>query len=126
MVTGAASGIGRELAHELAGEGAWLALAARDQERLEKVKSECETRGGRAITVRTDVGQQAQCAALIEETGRQFGRIDVLVNNAGITMWARFEDIQDLGMIERIMRINFFGSVSCTYYALPYLKQAKG
>ncbi len=126
IVTGASSGIGRELACQLAEQGAWLSLAARNVKRLETVSAECKSRGGRAITVQTDVGEQAQCEALIQETVKNYRRIDVLVNNAGITMWAKFEDLQDLGLVEKIMRTNFFSSVYCTYYALPYLKQAKG
>ncbi len=126
VITGASSGIGRELACQLAGQGAWLSLAARDVERLAKVRAECQTRGGRAIPVQTDVSQQSQCESLIQETVKKYERIDVLVNNAGITMWAKFEDLQDLGLVEQIMRINFFGSVYCTHYALPYLKQTKG
>ncbi|MDR3603820.1 MAG: SDR family oxidoreductase [Syntrophaceae bacterium] len=126
VITGASSGIGRELAYQLAAQGAWLSLAARNAERLETVSAECQARGGRAITVQTDVGEQSQCEALIQETVKNFQRIDVLVNNAGITMWAKFEDLQDLGLVEQIMRTNFFGSVYCTHHALPYLKQAKG
>ena len=126
VITGASSGIGRELAYQLAAQGAWLSLAARNAERLETVSAECQTRGGRAITVQTDVGEQSQCEALIQETVKNFQRIDVLVNNAGITMWAKFEDLQDLGLVEQIMRTNFFGSVYCTHHALPYLKQEKG
>jgi short-subunit dehydrogenase len=126
VITGASSGIGRELAYQLAAQGAWLSLAARNAERLETVSAECQARGGRAITVQTDVGEQSQCETLIQETVKNFQRIDVLVNNAGITMWAKFEDLQDLGLVEQIMRTNFFGSVYCTHHALPYLKQAKG
>ncbi len=126
VITGASSGIGRELAYQLAGQGAWLSLAARDVVRLAKVRAECQTRGGKAIAVQTDVGEQVQCEALVRETVKNYERIDVLVNNAGITMWAKFEDIQDLGLVEQIMWTNFFGSVYCTHYALPYLKQTKG
>jgi len=126
IITGASSGIGRELAYQLAAQGAWLSLAARNVKRLETVSADCQARGGKAIAVPTDVGNQAQCQALIRETVNHYKRIDVLINNAGITMWAKFEDLLDLGMIEQIMRVNYFGSVYCTYYALPYLKQTKG
>lgn len=91
-----------------------------------QVSAECRARGGRAVAVQTDVGEQAQCQALIQETVKNYQRIDVLVNNAGITMWAKFEDLRDLGLVEQIMRTNFFGSVYCTHYALPHLKLVKG
>ena len=126
IVTGASSGIGRELARQLAAQGAWLSLAARDLERLEAVKAECLASGGKAIAVRTDVCDPEQCAALVRRTVDEFGRIDALVNNAGVTMWATFEQVTDLGIFEKIMRTNYLGSVYCTHFALPYLKQTKG
>jgi len=126
VITGASSGIGRELAYQLAEQGAWLSLAARNEERLSAVAGECQVRGGRAIAIVTDVGEQAQCSELIQRTVDQYDRIDMLVNNAGITMWANFEDVRDIGFYEQIMRVNYLGSVYCTYYALPFLKKTKG
>jgi len=126
IITGASRGIGRELAHQLAREGACLVLAARDVQSLEIVKTECEERGGRGIVMPTDVRLQDQCETLIRRTTEEFGRIDALVNNAGITMWARFDQVNDLTWFEQIMRTNYFGSLYCTHYALPYLKQTKG
>lgn len=126
VITGASSGIGRELAYQLAEQGAWLSLAARNEERLSAVAGECQVRGGRAIAIVTDVGEQAQCSELIQRTVDQYDRIDMLVNNAGITMWANFEDVRDIGFYEKIMRVNYLGSVYCTYYALPFLKKTKG
>jgi short-subunit dehydrogenase len=126
VITGASSGIGRELAYQLAEQGAWLSLAARNEERLSAVAGECQARGGKAIAIVTDVSEQAQCSELIRRTVDQYDRIDVLVNNAGITMWANFEDVRDIGFYEQIMRVNYLGSVYCTYYALPFLKKTKG
>lgn len=126
VITGASSGIGRELAYQLADQGAWLSLAARDAERLEAVATECRERGGKALIVPTDVGQQAQCQNLIEQTVAEHGRVDTLINNAGISMWAKLEEVQVISRFEQIMRVNYLGSVYCTYYALPYLKQSKG
>jgi short-subunit dehydrogenase len=126
IVTGASSGIGRALAHQLAERGAWLSLAARDLERLEAVKAECIARGGKATAVRTDVSQPEQCAALAKRTAEAFGRIDALINNAGVTMWAAFEDVTDLSIFEKIMRVNYLGSVYCTHFALPYIRQTRG
>jgi NAD(P)-dependent dehydrogenase (short-subunit alcohol dehydrogenase family) len=63
---------------------------------------------------------------MIEGAVKQYGRLDMLVNNAGITMWAKFAEVQDLSIYEKIMDVNYMGSVYCTYYALPYLKQSHG
>lgn len=126
VITGASSGIGRELAFQLADQGAWLSLAARNADRLEAAAAQCRERGGKALVVPTDVSQQGQCRNLIERTVAEYDRIDTLINNAGITMWARFEEIQDLSLLERIMQVNYLGSLYCTFYALPYLKQTRG
>ncbi len=126
IVTGASSGIGRALALQLAQQGAWLALAARSVDRLEAAAAECRRYSGRAIVVPTDVAEQAQCQNLIEKTVAEYGRLDTLVNNAGISMWVKFDELKDLSVFERMMRVNYLGSVYLTAYALPYLKQTKG
>jgi short-subunit dehydrogenase len=126
VITGASSGIGRELAYRLAERGAKLSLAARDVEALNAVKAECEKRGGQAIAVPTDVGEQAQCESLMRKTVEAFEGIDILVNNAGVSMWAYFEEVTDLSIFEQIMRINYLGSVYCTHYALSHLKASRG
>jgi short-subunit dehydrogenase len=126
ILTGASSGIGRALALELAAQGAWLALAARDAGRLEAVATECRTRGAKAVVIPTDVSDETQCRALAEKTVEAFGRIDTLINNAGISMWAKFEDMKTLAPFDEVMRVNYLGSVYCTYYALPHLKQSRG
>ena len=125
-ITGASTGIGRALALQLADQGAWLVLAARNTEKLENVAAECRRRGGKALAVPTDVTEQRQCAKLIKQTLVTYGRIDTLVNNAGIGMRCRFDEIPDIGLIEQIMRVNYLGSVYCTHYALPRLKQTHG
>lgn len=126
VLTGASAGIGREMALQLAAEGAWLVLAARDGARLEALAAECERSGGRAVAVPTDVGDPAQCAALIDRAAETFGRIDTLVNNAGIGMWARFDEVEDLSVFEKVMRVNYLGPVWLTHRALPHLKRARG
>lgn len=126
IVTGASKGIGAELARQLASRGAALALAARDREALEKVAAECAALGARAEVIVTDVAQQEQCRRLVERTVAAFGRVDTLVNNAGATMWARFEDIGDPSILARIMQVNYLGAVYCTHYALPHLKASRG
>ena len=126
IITGASFGIGQQLALQLADYGAWLALAARNSEKLEEVSNQCSQRGGRAIVIPTDVTDQSQCQNLIERTIAEYGRIDTLINNAGIGLASRFDELQDLAVFEKIIRVNFFGSVYCTHYALPYLKKTRG
>jgi short-subunit dehydrogenase len=126
VLTGASAGIGHQLALQLAAQGARLVLAARDAAKLEETAAACRALGAQAISVPTDVGDEAQCKALVERAVAEFGRIDTLVNNAGIGMWARFDEMTDLAPFERIMRVNYLGSVYPTFYALPHLKQTRG
>ncbi len=126
VITGASAGIGRGLALALAREGADVALGARTVAALADVARECEAFGARALAVETDVADEAACARLIGRAATELGRIDVLVNNAGISMWTRFDALEDLSIVERLMRVNYFGSVYCTYHALPFLKASEG
>jgi short-subunit dehydrogenase len=126
IITGASSGIGKQLALRLAEQGAWLSLAGRNSDHLEEVSKECQQRGGKAIVVRTDVGEKSQCQNLIERTVEKYGRIDTLINNAGFSVASRFDEMKDLTLFEKIIQVNFFGSVYCTHYALPYLKKSNG
>ena len=126
VVTGASEGIGRALCLALAGEKAKLVLAARNETRLEELKKEVESKGGKAIVVPTDVTDEAACRRLVERAVAQWGGLNILVNNAGVTMWTRFEEITDLSIFERLMRINYLGGVYCTHYALPHLKRTGG
>ena len=126
ILTGASTGIGEALAHKLADQGAWLVLAARNAPKLETVAAECRARGGRALVVATDVTDEEECRELVERTIDEYGRLDTLINNAGLSMWMKLEDVEDLGSLEYLMRVNFFGSMYCSYYALPHLKRSKG
>ncbi len=126
IITGASSGIGKELALRYAKEGAWLTLAARNEEKLEEVAESCRNAGGKAVAVPTDVSDADQCERLIDICVNDYGKIDVLVNNAGITMWSYFDKVKDLSVLEKVMQVNYFGSVYCTHYALPLLKESKG
>lgn len=126
IITGASYGIGQELALQLAKKGAWLALGARNIERLEEISQKCTKLGGRVIVIPTDVGIKSQCQNLIERTVTEYGRVDTLINNAGFGVASRFDEMNDLALFEQVMQVNFFGSVYCTYYALPYLKKTQG
>jgi short-subunit dehydrogenase len=86
----------------------------------------CQQRGGKAIAVTTDVIDPSECKVLIERSLNEYGRIDTLINNAGIAMRAWFHKLPDFTVLDTVMQINFWGSVYCTYYALPHLKNTKG
>lgn len=126
LITGASSGIGAELARLFAGEKARVALAARRRERLEEVAKECRARGGEAHVVLADVSKEEDCKRMIAETVAALGGLDVLVVNAGISMWALFEEVTDLSIFRTIMETNYLSAVYTTYYALPHLKASKG
>jgi short-subunit dehydrogenase len=129
IITGASDGIGAEIARQLAKSGGRqtsLVLAARNEEALKKVAAECQTYGSVCLVVKTDVGIESECRQLITKAAEKFGRIDVLINNAGKSAQALFSEVADLGWYQELMRINFWGSVWCTHAALPYLKQSRG
>lgn len=126
VITGASSGIGRALALRLAGQRPRLVLAARDAARLEDVAAECRLRGAEALVVPTDVSVEEECQRLVALTVDAFGGLDVLVNNAGMSMMARMDELTDVGIYERLMRVNYLGCVYPTFHALPHLKKARG
>jgi short-subunit dehydrogenase len=126
ILTGASQGIGEQLAYQLAEQGAQLALAARHPEMLEAVASACRELGGHAIAVPTDLTDETQCQQLIERTIDEYGRIDTLLNNAGSGYPKPFANLPDLHTLRLEIDLNYMGTVYCTYYALPYLKQTRG
>lgn len=129
VLTGASDGMGAEMARQMAAsEGAALALvlAARNKEMLEQVAARCSALGAQVLVVPTDVSDQVQCEALIATAVARYGRIDVLINNAGKSAQALFEEVDNLTWYEDLMRINFWGAVWCTHAALPHLKASKG
>ena len=126
IITGASSGIGKALALSLSRNKAVLVLAARNETELKQIAGECEGNGVRAIAVPTDVARQECCRQLIERSVSEFGRIDMLINNAGIDVIAKFEDLPDLNLFKKVVDVNFYGAVYCTFYALPFLKHNCG
>jgi short-subunit dehydrogenase len=131
VITGASDGIGAEMARQLAkehGANVALVLAARTPQTLNAVAKQCEALGASCLVVPTDVSVQAPCQALIARTLEHFGRIDALINNAGISAQALFTDVrpEDLGWYEQLMRINLWGSIWCTHAALTHLQRSRG
>ena len=125
IVTGASSGIGLASAKLFGSLGARVVMAARSLDKMESFAPEVSADPSRVLCVRTDVTREEDCKALVEATVARFGRIDILVNNAGLSMRAMFQDL-DLDVIRRLMDVNFWGTVHCTYHALPYLLASKG
>ena len=125
IITGASSGIGLACAREFARRGAKISLAARNVGKLQEIEKELTGQGHDVLVVPTDVSKEEDCRNLIEKTVNHFGKIDILVNNAGISMRALFIDT-DLSVLKKVMDVNFWGTVYCTKYALPYLLAVKG
>jgi len=125
IITGASSGIGKALAREMASRGAKVVLAARSANVLMELEEELKRHNPDVVAVPADVSNEQDCRRLVDETAERFGRIDILINNAGISMRALFENT-DLNVIRSLMDVNFWGTVYCTKYALPYLLESKG
>jgi short-subunit dehydrogenase len=131
IITGASDGIGAEMARQLArahGAQAGLVLAARNQGKLDEVAAQCEALGAQALAAVTNVSEEAQCRGLVDQAVAEFGRIDALINNAGVSAQALFAEVkpQDLHWYENLMKVNLWGAVWCTHAALPHLKANKG
>jgi short-subunit dehydrogenase len=126
LITGASEGIGRALAFALAAEKPRLVLAARSEARLAEAARECAARGAEVLAVPADVSRAEDCRQLVARTLERFGALDVLVNNAGITMWSRFDEISDTSVFTRLLAVNYLGAVHTTAAALPHLKASRG
>ena len=124
IVTGASSGIGLASARQFGQEGAKVVMAARSFDKLQELAPSVAP-PERVLCVKCDVTSEEDCRALVEAAVGRFGGVDILVNNAGISMRAMFKDL-DLKVIRSLMDVNFWGTVYCTKYALPYLLEAKG
>lgn len=125
VITGATSGIGRETAREFAATGATVVIAGRRKDRLQELVGEIETKGGQALAVPTDVSDQSQVEELINTAIRHFGRVDVLVNNAGVAIASRFEQMA-LEDFRRLMDVNFWGAVYACRAVVPQMRKQRG
>ena len=122
VITGASSGIGLAAARLFSSLGAKLSLGARRLDILEELSA---SMNGEVLCTKVDVSLEDECRTLMDRTVEKFGRIDVLVNNAGLSMRAMFRDL-DLKVIRTLMDVNFWGTVYCTKYALPHLLESRG
>lgn len=123
VVTGASSGIGKALALEALSRGANVAVCARSLDKLLSVYSDIDE--DKILCFAADVTRKEDCMLFIDAAVSKWGRVDVLLNNAGISMRALFEDT-DVSVLEELMNVNFFGAVYCTKAALPYILKQKG
>ncbi|TCK85221.1 SDR family oxidoreductase [Albibacterium bauzanense] len=126
IITGASSGIGRACAEEFAARGANIVLAARKYASLCELGVELEEKYQiKTKSIQCDVSKEEDCRNLIEQTLLEFSGIDVLINNAGISMRALFKDL-DLQVLKTLMDVNFWGTVYCSKYAMSSLLASKG
>lgn len=125
IITGGSSGIGKALAFEFGRHGFRVMITGRNTASLEETVQELKNKNIIAVGCHADVSLEEDNTRMAEEAVRQFGRIDVLVNNAGISMRASFESVQ-LDVIKKVMAINFYGAVYATRYCLPEIEKHKG
>jgi short-subunit dehydrogenase len=125
IITGASSGIGKALVQEYANRSWNIVMAARNEKAMAEVAKEYKKDGIELLTVKTDVSVEGDCENLINRAVERFGRVDMLINNAGISMRALFKDVE-LDVLKKLMDVNFWGTVFCTKYAMPYLLETKG
>ncbi len=126
LVTGASSGIGAGLAEAFASAGADVALVARSEAGLTTTAEACRRFGRRALVVPADVTAPAEAAASVTRTIERFGRLDVVVAAAGLGMWARFDELADPSVLQRLMDVNYHGVANMFLPALPHLKAQRG
>ena len=125
VITGASSGIGEAMAREYSKLGARVVLGARNEAKLSQVAQAICSEGGKVIYVVADVAKAEDCRRLIESAVEEYGGIDILICNAGISMRAAFDEV-DVRVLHRVMDVNFWGTVYCAKCALPYLQASKG
>ncbi|MEZ5046539.1 MAG: SDR family oxidoreductase [Chitinophagaceae bacterium] len=123
LITGASSGIGKALAIQLLDYGAYVFVCARNQDNLNSLIEQHPH--ANLYTFKADVSQEQECKAFVQFAIDSKGAIDILINNAGISMRALFVDL-DLSVLHQSMNINFWGAVYCTKYALPSIIKNKG
>jgi len=125
VITGGSSGIGKALAKEFGKHGSKILITGRNNENLDKAVEEIRQAGVTVSGLQADVSQEEDNRKMVAEAIRLYGRIDVLINNAGISMRALFEDV-DIEVLKKVMDINFYGVLYATKYCLPHIIESKG
>ncbi len=125
VITGASSGIGLACAKKFFKEGFHVVVTGRDKKRLLDAVNDLNNQSNQVLPIVADVSIESDCKKVMDETLNKFGRIDILINNAGISMRALFEDL-NLDVIRKVMDTNFWGAVYCTKHALPSILKNKG
>ena len=125
LITGSSMGIGKTMARELAHRGATIVLNARNQKRLEQTYREFEADGYSILPVAGDVSRYEDCQRLFETIRRTYGRLDVLINNAGISTEGTVGEVAP-AVFRQVVEVNLLGSVYCTQLALPLLRERRG
>jgi len=125
VITGGSSGIGKALAEVFGKQGAKIAITGRDMQALKITENELKNKGITVFSIQADVSKEMDNQRMAKAVVQEFGQIDVLINNAGISMRALFADL-DTEVIRKVMDINFYGAVYATKYCLPYIQQTKG
>ena len=126
IITGASSGLGAALAVAFTEAGGNVVLAARNEDRLNEVAERCVEAGGQPLVIPADVTVPADCQALVGAAVERLGRLDVLVACAGLSMWGRFDELDDAEVLRRVMDVNYWGLVHPAHFALPHLKASGG
>ncbi|KAJ7553392.1 hypothetical protein O6H91_06G096100 [Diphasiastrum complanatum] len=127
LITGASSGIGEHLAYQYGERGARLVLVARREHLLKKVGDRALKRGAVDVhIIPADVARKEECRRIVDETIDRYGRLDHLVNNAGVTHSFLFEEAKDTSAFYPMMDVTFWGDVYPTYFALPHLRLSRG
>ena len=125
LVTGASRGIGKALAERFAAEGSKVIMVARRKDKLIEIERAIQKKGGEAISLKVDVTLMEDCRAMVEAAIGKWGRVDVLINNAGISMRALFQQTE-VEVIEKVMDVNFRGTVYATKACVDAIVETKG
>lgn len=125
LITGGSSGIGKACALAFGQKGSAVVITGRNQERLDKAETELKSKNVQVLALKADVVSETDNQMVVEKTIEAFGRLDVLINNAGISMRSLFSEVK-MDVFRKLMDVNFFGAASITQCALPYIIESKG
>lgn len=125
IITGASSGIGQAVAAEFAGRGANVVLAARSRDKLNRLAADLAPLPGRALVVTTDVTESLSVEALVRKAAEEFGSVDILINNAGVGLFAPIAD-GDVLNARYLFEVNFWGALHCIQAVTPYMLDQAG